>query len=67
MPGLSDLFTLVKVEGEKQPYVQIDRVQITSAEQAQRLVEGARSGQVVSIFVERAGEGRNHIANVRRP
>lgn len=47
--------------------LQINRVQVTSATQADDLVEGARPGQVVSIFVQRPADGRTHIANLRVP
>ncbi len=47
--------------------VQINRMPIASAEQAQKLVKTAHSGDVVSIFVQRPRDGRTHIANVRIP
>ncbi|MBX6364334.1 MAG: Do family serine endopeptidase [Gemmatimonadetes bacterium] len=39
---------------------------ITSARQAQEMLRSTRSGDVVSILVERSG-GRTHIANIRAP
>ena len=48
--------------------VQINRVPITSVEQARSLIRSAHSGQVLSIYVEQArAEGRTHIFNVRVP
>lgn len=44
----------------------INRKTITSARQAQDLLRDARSGDIVSILVERSG-GRTHIANIRAP
>ncbi len=48
--------------------VEINRMPIASADQAQRLVRSVRSGEVISIFVQRPRDGgRTHIANVRMP
>jgi serine protease Do len=49
--------------------VQLDRAPVASADQARRILESARPGQVVSIFVQRARDGRTqtHIANLRVP
>ena len=47
--------------------VQINRTPIASVDQAQRLVKAAHPGDVISLFVQRPGDGRTHIANLRMP